>query len=103
TAHAGSYVLTGTLADGTGLLSDYVPTVTDGTLTVSPVTLNIVIGNDGHSYGSTANLAGDLGTTIDTGVNGQNLAIAYDSPGNTTSAHVGTFAITCTLSDGTGL
>src|SRR5207244_12678278 len=61
------------------------------------------IANDSQTYGSPANLAGDLGTTVSTGVNGQNLDIAYSSAGDTTTAHVGSYAITGTLSNGTGL
>src|SRR6202008_4509334 len=56
-----------------------------------------------QTYGSPANLAGDLPSTIGTGVNGENLAIAYSSTGDTTTAHVSTYAITGALSDGTGL
>jgi len=103
TAHAGSYAITATPADGTGLLSDYAPTFSNGALTVNPAALNLVIGSDSQSYGSPANLAGDLGTTIATGVNGENLDITYASGGDTTTAHVGSYAITATPADGTGL
>src|SRR5262249_6984146 len=60
------------------------------------------IGNDSQTYGSPANLAADLGTTIATGVNGENLAIVYSSTGDTAAANVGGYAITGALSDGSG-
>ena len=34
-----------------------------------------------------------------TGVNGENLGIAYSSSGDTTTAHVGSYAITCSGAD----
>src|SRR5208337_2984945 len=103
TAHAGTYAITGTLSDGTGLASDYAVTLNNGVLTVNPAALTVTIGNDSQAYGTPANLAGDLPGTITTGVNGQTLDIAYSSSGDTTTAHAGTYAITGTLSDGTGL
>ena len=77
--------------------SDYSVTLTNGTLTVNPYAFSYTIANDSQTYGTPANLASDLATTIDTGVNGQNLAIAYSSTGDTATAHVGTYAITGTL------
>ncbi|MBS0266882.1 MAG: hypothetical protein JSS02_33455 [Planctomycetes bacterium] len=103
TAHVGTYDITGTLADGTGLLSDYTITLTNGTLTVNKAVVNYTIANDAQTYGSPADLAADLGTTIETGVNGENLAIAYSSDGNTGVAHVGTYVIAGLVADGTGL
>jgi len=82
---------------------NYDVTPTDGTLTVNKKAISHTIGNDSHDYGSTANLAADLGATFLTGVNGENLAIAYSSTGNTTTSNVGTYAITGVVSDGTGL
>src|SRR5262249_23666897 len=49
-----------------------------------------------------ANLAADLGTTIGTAVNGENLHIAYASTGDAASAHVGGYPITGQVADGTG-
>ena len=69
-------------------------TLNNGTLTVNKYAFSYTIGNDSQTYGTAANLATDLGTTITTGVNGENLAIAYSSTGDTTTAHVGTYAIT---------
>ena len=43
------------------------------------------------------------GTTINTGVNGENLDIAYSSTGDTATANVGSYAITGVVSNGTGL
>ena len=70
--------------------------------TVSPAPLNITIADDSQTYGTAANLSTDLGTTIETGVDGQTLNIAYSSVGDTDTANAGTYAITGTLSDGTG-
>jgi PKD domain len=103
TANAGSYAITGSLSNGTGLLSNYSVTLLSGTLTVNPYAFVYQIGNDSQTYGTPANLAHDLGTTINTGANSQNLDIAYNSPGDTASGSVGTYPITGTLSSGTGL
>ena len=103
TAHAGTYDITGALSNGTGLLSDYTVTLTPGTLTVNPYALSYTIGNDSQTYGTAANLATDLGATIATGVNNENLDIAYSSTGDTATAHAGTYDITGALSNGTGL
>src|SRR4029077_18427813 len=94
---------TGVVSDGTGLASDYAVTLTNGTLTVNKYAFSYTIANDSQTYGTAANLATDLGTTINTGVNSQNLGIAYSSAGDTNTAHVGTYAITGVVSDGTGL
>lgn len=45
----------------------------------------------------------DLPGTISTGVNGQNLSITYSSTGDTATAAVGTYPITGTLGNGTGV
>ncbi len=89
---------------GTGTLaSNYtLPTTASGPGSITAYAFNDQIGNDSHLYGSTANLAADLGTTISTGVNGENLDITYSSTGNTTTAIAGTYPITGTLSNGTG-
>jgi hypothetical protein len=102
-AHVGTYAISATLANGTGLTTDYTVTLTNGTLTVNPYQFSYTIGNDSEVYGSPANFAGDLGTTIATGVNGESLKISYSSIGDTASAHVGTYAISATLTNGTGL
>jgi hypothetical protein len=102
-AHAGKYDITATLSSGTGALSDYVVSLVRGTLTVNPYAFRYAIADDSQTYGTPANLPGDLGTTVNTGVNGQNLAIAYSSTGDTNVVHAGKYAITATLSSGTGL
>ena len=103
TAHAGTYDITGALSNGTGLLSDYTVTLTPGTLTVNKYALSYTIGNDSQTYGTAADLATDLGATIATGVNNENLDIAYSSTGDTNTAAVGGYDITGTLSNGSGL
>ena len=103
TAHVGSYPITGVVSNGTGLASDYTVTLTNGTLTVSPYALTYAIGSDSQVYGTAANLAGDLPASFATGVNGDTLDIAYVSAGDTATAHAGSYAITGTASNGTGL
>ena len=78
-------------------------TLTNGMLTMNPVSISYTIHNDSHAYGSTADLAGDLPATFDTGINGENLSITYSSVGNTATAHVGTYNINGSVSNGTGL
>ncbi|HEV3341571.1 MAG TPA: choice-of-anchor Q domain-containing protein [Pirellulales bacterium] len=103
TANVGGYAITGALSSGTGFLSNYSVTLVSGTLTVNPYALSYTIGNDSQAYGSPANLTNDLPSTISTGVNGETLGIGYASTGDTTTANVGSYAITGTLSNGTGL
>ena len=102
TANVGTYAITGVVSDGTGLASNYDVTLTPGALTVNQAPISYAIGNDSQTYGSPANLANDLGTTI-AGVNGETLGITYSSTGDTATANVGTYAITGVVSDGTGL
>ena len=66
----GTYAITGVVADGTGLASDYAVTLTNGTLTVNKYAFSYTIGNDSQTYGTAATLAADLPATIDTRVNG---------------------------------
>jgi len=103
TADVNTYAITGALSNGTGLLSDYAVTLTPGTLTVNKHALSYTIANDSQTYSSPANLAADLGATINAGVNGEKLAITYSSTGDTATADVSTYAITGALSNGTGL
>ncbi len=102
TANVGTYSITAAVSNGTGLASDYSVTLASGTLTVSPYAFTYQIANAAQTYGTAANLASELGTTIATGVNGQNLDIAYSSTGDTASAAVGNYPVTGTLSNGTG-
>ena len=103
TATVGSYAITGSVSDGTGLASNYTVTLTDGTLTVGAKAISHTIGNTSHVYGGTVNLAAALGATFLTGVNGETLGLAYSSVGNSATANVGSYAITGSISDGTGL
>jgi hypothetical protein len=101
TAHVGKYAITGTPSDGTGLASNYSVTLTPGTLTVNPYAFSYHIGSLAQTYGVPANL-GFLPATVNTGVNGQTLHIAYASGGDNVLAPVGSYAITGTLGDGSG-
>ena len=103
TANVGSYAITGSVSDGTGLVSNYTVAPTDGTLTVGAKTISHTIGNTSHVYGDTVDLAATLGATFLTGVNGETLSLAYSSTGNSATANVGSYAITGSVSDGTGL
>jgi hypothetical protein len=95
----------GNFTPGPGTLTtNYtLPTSASGAGTINPYAFNYQIGNDSHSYGATDHFATDLGTSINTGINGENLSITYSSPGNTAAASVGTDPITGTLANGTGL
>ena len=93
TANVGTYAITGVVSGGTGLASNYDVTLTPGVLTVNQAPISYSIGNDSQVYGSPANFANDLGTTI-AGVNGETLGITYSSTGDTATANVGTYAIT---------
>ena len=81
--------------------ADFDTAADSSSLTVTPYVLSYTIGNDSQTYGTPADFAGDLGTTI-AGVNGETLGISYSSDGDTATAAVGTYAITGTVSDGTG-
>lgn len=70
---------------------------------INQAIVSYTIGNDAHTYGTQANLAAGLRVTFSTGINGETLNIAYASGGNTTTANVNTYAITGTVSNGTGL
>ena len=51
-----------------------------------------------------ASLTGpDFPASVDTGVNGENLTVTYNSAGDTTTAPVHTYSITGAISNGTGL
>ena len=93
----------GTVGDGKGG-NNYAVEFVDSTAgTITQYAFTYQIGKDSHVYGTTDNFATDLGTSISTGVNNETLGITYSSTGNTATTLVGTYAITGTLSDGTGL
>ena len=98
----GTYSITGNLSNGKGLISNYSVALKSGTLSVKPDAFTYAIANDSQTYGIPVNLAADLGTTIPTGVTGQNLEIEYSSTGDTAAASVGGYPITAALSNGTG-
>ena len=81
------------VSNGSGQLGNYTVVLTDGTLTVNKATLDYTILDDAQTYGSPANLATALGTTI-AGVNGETLDITYSSTGDTDTAAVGGYDIT---------
>ena len=93
----------GTVDDGNGGNNYAVKFVNSTNGTITQYAFTYQIGNDSHVYGTTANFATDLGITFSTGVNHETLGISYNSTGNTTTALVGTYSITATLSNGTGL
>jgi hypothetical protein len=98
--HAGDYPSDTWTFDGN---SNYNPASVAVHDNIAPYAFRFTIGNDHQTAGSPADLAHDLGTTVNTGVNGENLAITYGSSGDTASAGVGTYPITGTLGNGTGL
>ncbi len=73
------------------------------TFTISPAQIRYAIGNDSQIYGYPANLAADLPSIFNTGINGETLHITYSSSGDTSTAKAGAYAITGVVSNGTGL
>jgi uncharacterized repeat protein (TIGR01451 family) len=73
------------------------------TFTISPAPIRYTIGNDTQAYGYPANLAADLPASFSSGINGETLDITYSSSGDTSTAPVGTYAITGVVANGTGL
>ena len=102
TSNVGTYAITGIVADGSGLASNYIVNLTNGTLTVNKATVNYTIGNATKVFGQTINLATALGSSFNTGVNGETLGITYSSDGVPNAALVGSHAITGTVNDGSG-
>jgi hypothetical protein len=92
----GSYAIVPTLSDrGTGKLSNYTPTIYNGTLTITPALLSVTPANATREFG-TANL---LLTGTITGIqNGDNITASYSTTATLTSP-VGTYPITATLLD----
>ena len=72
------------------------------TLTITTANATVSIGNATKVFGQTVNLSAVLGTTVNTGVNGETLNISYTSAGVSPAALVGDYAITGSLSNGTG-
>jgi hypothetical protein len=80
-----------------------ITTFNPGTLTVKPASIGYTLGNDMQAYGYAANLVAGLPGKIATGVNGETLKISYASTGDTATANAGAYAITGTLTNGSGL
>jgi len=72
------------------------------TLTITKANVSINIGNATKVFGQTINLAAVLGTTVNSGVNGETFNISYSSAGVAPAALMGGYAITGALSNGTG-
>jgi hypothetical protein len=99
--NAGTYTVVATFTSSD---ADYASGGTaQTTFTISPAPISYTIGNDTQAYGYPANLVGDLPSSFSTGINGETLDIAYSSGGDTSTAPVGTYAITGVVSNGTGL
>jgi VCBS repeat-containing protein len=97
--HAGTYTVVARFAGNSEYAAaDSAP----ATITIARATLHIAIGNASHTYGTIIDLAAALDATID-GVNGETLAVAYTSTGNTTSAGVGSYTIAGVVTSNTGL
>ena len=77
--------------------------LTNGTLTVNQKAINYTIGDATKVFGQTINLATSLGTSFNTGVNGETLGISYNSAGVPSAALVGGYSISGTINNsGTG-
>jgi hypothetical protein len=99
--HAGSYaIVQGTLATTS---QNYTIAFAGSALIISQARLTVHVGNDSQLCGVPANLTADLPATVNTGVNSENLALSYNSLGDTASAPAGTYLINANASDGTGL
>ena len=89
---------------GSTLASNYgLPSSANGSGAIQAYAFAYQIGNDSQQFGNPANLAHDLGTSVATGIQVEKLAIAYSSPGDTATAPAGTYPITGTLSNATGM
>jgi hypothetical protein len=72
-------------------------------IVINKADLAITVGSVTKTFGQTINLANILGTTINTGVNGENLSISHTFAGTQAAALVGDYAINCVVGSGTGL
>jgi 6-phosphogluconolactonase (cycloisomerase 2 family) len=97
----GSYPIVPAVSDnGTGVLSNYTVTPTNGTLTINPATLTVTAANASMIYGDPVPA---LSGTI-TGIkNGENITAAYSTTA-TSASPVGSYPIVPAVSDnGTGV
>jgi len=69
---------------------------------IAKADLAITVGSVTKTFGQAINLANILGTTINTGVYGENLSISHTCAGTQAAALVGNYAINCFVGDGTG-
>ena len=81
---------------------NYVSQTGNVAIVINPASISYIIGNGSQVQGTPVNLANVLPGTINTGINGETLDIAYTSTGDTASASAGTYPINGTVSDGTG-
>ena len=72
-------------------------------IVINQANLTITVGSTTKTFGSTVNLTAVLGTTVLTGVNGENLSISHTCAGSQAAALVGDYAINGFVGDGTGL
>gem|GEM_PF-1699112 len=102
TATVDTYDIEATAAQGTGL-SNYTISYVKGTLTVTPKALTITADDRSKTYGSTLTL-GTTEFTTDGLVNGNTVtSVTLTSDGAAATAIVGTYDITATAAQGTGL
>ena len=98
--HAGTYTVVASFPGS----ADYTAAASSPlTFIIAPYAFDYEIGDAGHVYGTALDLAALLPATFVTGINGEDLAIAYSSLGSTAAAHVGTYDIEGVLSDAAGL
>ncbi|HET9183279.1 MAG TPA: MBG domain-containing protein, partial [Candidatus Angelobacter sp.] len=100
TSFVGTYPITATLSDnGTGALTNYIVTINNGTLTITPAPLVVTANNAGRLYGDPNP---PFSGTISGIKNNDPITATYTSPATETSP-VGSYPIIPTLSDnGTG-
>jgi Ca2+-binding RTX toxin-like protein len=72
-------------------------------IVIAKADLTINVSNLTKTFGQTVDLASVLGTTINTGVNGETLCVDHSCVGTSAAALVGNYTITCWVSgDGSG-
>jgi Ca2+-binding RTX toxin-like protein len=99
--NAGTYTVVATFTSSN---SNYTSGGTaQATYTISPASIIYTIGNDAQIFGYPANLAADLPSSFNTGINGETLDITYSSGGDTSVATAGIYAITGVISSGVGI
>ncbi len=99
----GTYPITGTATDGTGLVGNYNTTITNGILTVTKADLVITAAYLSNLYGVATTFTGSEYTQ--TGLAGTDTitGVFLSSPGSSAGSNAGTYAITPSAISGTGL